>query len=275
MNKSYKIALFTLILPMLALTACQRTDTDVSIDSAASDSIRQQISAFLSELQSELQQIDSELNEVEQGLAQTGDSLASDLDVNISELRQERQEIETNLQQLSQDATEEWQDTRSDLRRRVDALAVDVSRARMMAAESVDEFKSIAQEELSEIETSINRIESESDMAMNGTTDSDGMSDDMAQDEPLPNAEDQRVDPTAPGIGDAPMTGGVAEDATQLHEEHQELAQNVEELTASTSDDQFEDRKEELADAIADLNAEVRQAVMRMTEGSDFVQAEY
>jgi len=35
------------------------------------------------------------------------------------------------------------------------------------------------------------------------------------------------------------------------------------------------DRKDEPADAIADLNAEVRQAVSRAMEGSDFVQADF
>jgi hypothetical protein len=279
MNKVYRIALFALILPLTALTACQQTDTDVSIEGADADSIRQQISAFQGELQTELQEIDNELNEVEQGLTQAGDTLASEMDIDLSELRQERQEIDQNLQQLSQEATEEWHDTRNDIRRRVDALAVDVSRARMKAASSVEEFKSIAQEELSEIETSISRIESESDVAMNGSDDglNDGMSEDMAQDEPMPNAEDQRVDPTAPGIGDAPLTGGtgVSNDATEWHEEHQELAQDVEELNASADEDEFEDQKDDLADAIADLNAEVRQAVTRMHEGSDFVQAEY
>ena len=277
MTKLYRFSISALILPVAMLVGCQTNDTDISMeDGMSADSIQQQISAFQSDLQTELQQIDNELSEVEQNLTQAGDTADADMDVDISELRQERQEIEQNLQSLTQETTDAWHDTRSDIRRRVDALAVDVSRARMKAADTIEEFKSVAQEELTEIESNISRYESQSgqqDMATNDGMNGDGMSEDMAQDEPMPNAEDQRVDPMSPGLGDGPVMGD--NDAMEWQEEHQELAQNVEELDTAAQDEEFVDQKDELADAIADLNAEVRQAVTRVTEGSDFVQAEY
>ena len=273
-----RATLASLIMPVLVLAACQQPDRDMASDEVMSDSISQQISSFQSELQSELRQIDNELTEVQQRLSAAGDTLADEMDIDLAELQQERQEIDRNLQEMSQETTDAWQDTRNDIRRRVDALAVDVSRARMKAADSVEEFKSIAQEELSEIETNMTRYESES-MASNegmtpGSPDMDAGPDDMAQDEPMPNAEDQRVDPMAPGIGDGRVMTDNNE-VTQWQEERQELAQDIESLDASTADDEFMDRKDELADAIADLNAEVRQAVSRAMEGSDFVQADF
>lgn len=272
MTKLYRISISALILPLAFLVGCQTNDTDISLeDGLSADSIQQQISAFQTDLQSELQQIDNELSEVEQNLTQTGETVADEMDVDVSELRQERQEIQQNLQALTQETTDAWHDTRSDIRRRVDALAVDVSRARMKAADTIEEFKSVAQEELSEIESNISRYETQSgrhDMATR-----DGMSEDMAQDEPMPNAEDQRVDPMSPGLGDGPVMGD--NETMEWQEEHQELAQNIQELDTAVEGDEFMDQKDELADAIADLNAEVRQAVTRVTEGSDFVQAQY
>ena len=219
------------------------------------------------------------IHEVEQSLAQAGDTAAAELDIDLADLREERRQIDQRLQELSQETTDQWHDTRSDLRRTVDALAVDVSRARMKAADTVEEFRSIAQEELSEIETHMTRYESENttmasnDGMVQDGTDMDAGPNDMAQDEPMPNAEDQRVDPMAPGIGDGLSSQN--NDVMQWQEEHQELAQDLEALDANAAEDEFVERKDELADAIADLNAEVRQAVSRMVDGADFVQADF
>lgn len=280
-----RISTLLLVIPMLALTACQeRERTDV--DGFAADTTMQQLEGFRSDLRAELQQIDQDLSQLEQELAQATDTASMNMETSIADLRRERQEIEQDLMELGQDAERDWVSMRGDLQGRVDELAVDVGRARMKAAATVEEFQSIAQQKLNEIDNKMSGF-----LAMDGTTTGmrtpeTGMTDrttpqaperdmtderlgegaDIAQDQPLPDADGR--------LGTGETATGVDAEVQEWQEERQQLAQDVQQLNAS-AEDSFEERKDELADAIADLNAEVRQAVSRMDERSDFVHTGY
>lgn len=275
MQYAKKVAILLTILPLVLFTACrQETEIRTDDDMAATEQ-QPDLESFRSDVQAELQRVDQELSQLEQDLAQATEETAADIRDRANDLREERMEIERDLQELSATAETGWEDNRRNLQQRVDELAVDVSRARLDAASTIEEFRNLAQSELNEIDRKMSQLESQHQMA--------------TRELPATDADRDVVDGTAPGTGtgvpsDPGITGdpgiatrdvdgGLTNELDNLREERQQISAELDELTTVTEDD-FDGRKDQLADAIADLNSDVRTTMLRMNEEYDFAQTD-
>ena len=287
MHYAKKLVVLLTILPLILVVAC-RQETEIRTGEQETAAVDQpNLESFRADVQSELQGVDEELTQLDQELAQATEEEMDDLRNQADELRQQRMEIEQDLQQLR--AEMGWEDTRRNLQRRVDELAVDVSRARLDAASTLEEFRNLAQNELNQIDRKMSELEERHQMTSAGRPATgtqpgydpgadDGVTDDGVADQDRGMADDDIATPdrdVSDGIGITSdgLTGGTDTEIDNLRQERQELSHELDQL-ATTTEDEFVDLKDELADAIADLNADVRMAVLRVEEEYDFARTE-
>ncbi len=266
-----RLLTYLLIVPILALTACEpAADDDLAMSDTDTLATQQADRYAQAELQSWLDDVDRNMEQLQARMQEVQNE-----DVDMEDLRQRRDEIRNDLQGNDTDTGAWTAMTSGDLQSRLRDLDADVEEARLKTIEQRDEFIAEVRTRLNEIDSdleALNRRAGTTGTTTPGTTGDPGVTDGTApgiagQPDPDATADGttgQRQDAydgrTSPGT-----TGTYAAnvDVEELRDERDDVAEELNEVEANAETD-FESSRDSLAESVAELRARVQEANLEL-----------
>lgn len=267
-----RILTYLMIVPVLALTACEpRTDDDLAMTDTDTLATQQDNRFAQAELQSWLDEIDRNMEQLQARAQNVGE----DADFDLDDLRERRDEIRRDLQEAGTDNDSWIAGLGRDVQTRLRDLDSDVEEARLKAIEPRDEFLAEVRTRLNEIDSDLEALDRRAGTTTGagttgqtgtmGDTDRDmtdgtdmGMTDRDATADGRTGADattDQRTDAYGTGTGNTYADVDVEE----LREDRADIAEQLQEAEAD-ADTEFDNARDNLASSVADLRARVQEA---------------
>lgn len=145
------------VLILLLASACTDPQED-GVPAATQDTVKQ-MQDFRSESEEMLSRLHTELQELESQVEEAGEDARDRLSTSAADLREEHESLKQNLQDLQDTSAPTIHPRRDDIQQRIDDLRADLQRSRLEAADSESSFQSRAEDLLNRVDSTIQELE--------------------------------------------------------------------------------------------------------------------